>query len=64
MAEIINLRQARKRKQRGDKARAADENRVKHGRSTEDAKHVRLEKALDARRLEGHRRAPAEDGDA
>jgi hypothetical protein len=64
MAEIINLRQARKRKERGDKARAADENRVKHGRSAKEAKHARLEKALDARRLEGHRRAPAEDGDA
>jgi hypothetical protein len=64
MAEIINLRQVRKRKERGDRARAADANRVKHGRSARDAKHEQLEKALDARRLEGHRRAPAEDGDA
>lgn len=33
MAEIINLKQFRKQKQRDEKAKAADENRAKFGRS-------------------------------
>ena len=33
MAEIVNLRQARKRQARADKQQAADENRAKFGRT-------------------------------
>ncbi len=36
MAEIVNLRLARKRKQRDSDARAAEANRLKHGRSKVD----------------------------
>jgi hypothetical protein len=32
VAEIVNLRQARKRKRRADKERAAAANRIDHGR--------------------------------
>lgn len=56
MAEIVNLRMARKRKARGDKEAAAAEARARHGRT-------KAEKALDAvrdekaaRSLDGHRR--------
>jgi hypothetical protein len=64
MAKVVNLRLVRKRKQRSDKERAAADNRAKHGHSPKVAKLVRLERALDDRRLEGHRRASTEDGDA
>jgi Domain of unknown function (DUF4169) len=65
MAEIVNLRQARKRKARADKERAAEENRALHGRS----KAEKLRDAEAARKsrdfLEGHRRdRPAGDHDA
>jgi len=56
MAEIVNLRMARKRKAREDRDAAAVEARARHGRT-------KAEKALDAAReekaaltLEGHRR--------
>jgi len=64
LAKIVNLRLARKHKKRSGKEQAAAENRLKHGRSAKDAKLTRLERALDDRRLEGHRRASAEDSDA
>ncbi|MCC2112346.1 MAG: DUF4169 family protein [Hyphomicrobiales bacterium] len=54
--DIINLRQARKRKARGDKADRAAENRVRFGRTKAEKSldQARGEKA--ARDLDGHRR--------
>jgi predicted nucleic acid-binding protein len=65
MAEIVNLRQARKRKARANKERAAEENRILHGRSKSE-KARDAEVARKSRNfLEGHRRErPAGDGDA
>lgn len=53
----INLRQARKRKQREDKAKQAEANRIAHGTPKALSATVRLEderrrKALDAKKLE------------
>ena len=62
MAEIVNLRRERKRKRRDDAAKAAEENRVVHGMSAAQKKAERLARALDERRLEGHRRGG--DGEA
>jgi hypothetical protein len=56
MAEIVNLRQARKRNRRGDKARVAGETRRSHRRSAVERTTTRLTKTLDDKRLEGHRR--------
>ena len=56
MAEIVNLRQARKRKKRGDKERDADENRRAHGRSAAEKTKARLMREIDEKRLEAHRR--------
>ncbi|MCA0273138.1 MAG: DUF4169 family protein [Proteobacteria bacterium] len=58
MAEIINLRQARKTKARDEKRAAGDENAARHGRSKalkalEKARNDRAEAALDAHRLDG-----------
>lgn len=62
MGDVVNLRLARKRMARAERERAADENRIRHGRtkterSTAEAADERL------RRLhEAHRREPAADG--
>ncbi|HEV2558908.1 MAG TPA: DUF4169 family protein [Microvirga sp.] len=56
MAEIINLRQARKRKARSEKEAQAAENRVAFGRTKEERRLAEAEKDLAARRLEGHKR--------
>lgn len=57
MAEIINLRQARKRRARADAQATAAANRLKHGRSlaereVDDADAQRRDRALDGARLE------------
>lgn len=59
MAEIVNLRQVRKRKARSEKERQADQNRALHGRSkTERTRDLRLAQSTE-RFIEGHRREPA-----
>lgn len=59
MADVFNLRQARKAKARADAAKTAAENRARHGRT----KAERARDADEARRteqaLEQHRRVPA-----
>jgi len=55
-AEIVNLRQARKRKAREDREARAEDNRLKFGRTKAEkqaSKHERavLEKAVDGHRL-------------
>ena len=62
MAEIVNLRRLRKRKQRGDEAKAAAENRVVHGQTAAEKARAALLQGLDAKRLDGHRRQDS-DGD-
>ncbi len=57
MAEIINLRQARKKRGRDDRRKSGDENAARHGRSGADKARDAAEQALARRRLDGHRRA-------
>jgi hypothetical protein len=54
MVEIVNLRQVRKRKARGAREHAAEENRVRFGRSKADVKLERAQRAIDEARLDGH----------
>ena len=63
MAEIVNLRQARKRKRRDEKERVAETSRIAHGRSASETKQTRLTKDLEAKRLEAHRLDPSDGGD-
>lgn len=56
MGEIVNLRQARKRKRRTERERDAAANRALHGRSAEDVLSQRLSKIRDHAHLEAHRR--------
>ncbi|NNG04945.1 MAG: DUF4169 family protein [Inquilinus sp.] len=57
MGEVINLNQARKRKQRAEKAGKAASNRAKHGRDKaqrgrESAEKEKLDKTLDQHALD------------
>jgi len=56
MAEIVNLRRARKAKAKGEKDKAAEASRIAHGapKSSRDLAKARSEKA--AKDLEGHKK--------
>jgi hypothetical protein len=58
MADIVNLRIARKRRRRADAAASASANRISHGRSGVEKLDGELQRALHEKRLDGHRRAP------
>jgi Domain of unknown function (DUF4169) len=63
MADIVNLRWARKHKQRAAAGAAAAENRARFGQS-KTARSLAKAKAMQADRVHaGHRRAPPADGD-
>ncbi len=61
MAEIVNLRLARKRKARAEKEDATAEARARHGRTKAEREldAARADKA--ARDVEAHRRTPPSD---
>ena len=61
MAEIINLRRARKRKERAGREADAAENRIAFGRSKAERALSEARKDLADRRLEGHKRG--DDGE-
>jgi len=56
MAEIINLRQARKNKARAEKEARADANRIAFGRTKAEKKLTKAERDLEESRLDAHRR--------
>ena len=53
-ADVINLRQARKRREREAGRKQADENRVKHGRKKVEREHAEREAKAQAELLDGH----------
>lgn len=55
MADVINLRRARKNKARATKATHAATNRAKFGRTKAEKEREELQSLLDNERLEGHR---------
>lgn len=55
MVEPVNLRQFRKRKNRADKEKQADENRQKFGMSTKLKKSVKANERLTHLKLDGHK---------
>jgi hypothetical protein len=61
MAEIINLRKARKAKARAEKEAAAAENREKFGQLKEERSLNEASKDLLARKLDAHRRDRDDD---
>lgn len=58
MAEIVNLRQARKHKARAEKERQAAENRAKHGRTKVERRLDAAQKLSEDRKLDGNLRDP------
>ncbi|QDC00008.1 DUF4169 family protein [Mesorhizobium sp. 8] len=61
MAEIVNLRQARKQKARADKERAAAGNRAAYGRTKDERERQRRLDEQAGRFIDGHLREPAPD---
>ena len=55
MGEVVNLRRARKRRDRAHAAKEADGNRIAFGRAKSERALSEAERALAERRLEGHR---------
>jgi hypothetical protein len=62
-AEIINLRQARKRKQRGEREAKAQENRTRFGRSKEQVSLEEAKRRLETKKLDGRRIDPPAAGE-
>lgn len=60
MAEIINLRQARKQKARAEKEARAEQNRVTFGRTKAEKELTRAERELAKRRIDSHKRDETE----
>ncbi len=56
MAEIINLRQARKQKARADKEARAEQNRISFGRTKAEKNLTKAEQDMAKSRLEAHKR--------
>ena len=56
MAEIINLRQARKQKARADKEARAEQNRITFGRTKAEKELTKAEQDLARSRLDSHKR--------
>ncbi|MBH0236705.1 DUF4169 family protein [Methylobrevis albus] len=56
MGDVVNLRMARKQKQRAAKEATAAENRVRFGRTKAERERETALAELEAVRLEGHRR--------
>ncbi len=64
MADIVNLRTARKRKARAADARVADDNRLRHGTPKAIRQAAEAERSDAARKLDGLKRERPTDPDA
>ena len=62
MAEIINLRRARKARARDQAATEAATNRMRHGRTKAETARDELAEARARRHLDGHRRESDDTG--
>ncbi|WP_333794375.1 DUF4169 family protein [Hyphomicrobium sp.] len=60
--EIINLRKARKVRDRAAKEKRAEENRARFGRPKAERLKLEAETEIATRRLDAHRRSDAGDG--
>lgn len=61
MGDLVNLRRARKDRDRRRREDEAAENRVKFGRSKAEKLTTKAQDALETRRLDGHRLEPPAD---
>ena len=63
MGDLVNLRQARKRKQRDEKARKADQNRLLHGRTRGERTLTEHERQNADKLHDGHKREKPTGGE-
>jgi len=63
MGDVVNLRMARKRRERTEKVAEAAENRSRHGRTGAQKKLDRTRVEAQERHIEGHRLQPAGSDD-
>ncbi|MCV0396484.1 MAG: DUF4169 family protein [Rhizobiaceae bacterium] len=64
MAEIVNLRMARKARARAEREADAERNRIAHGLTRVERVKAAAERAAGSRALDGHRRErPGDDAD-
>lgn len=63
MTEPVSLRQVRKRRRRAEGTRAAEENRIRFGRSGAERRTVEGIAAIEKRRHAGHRIGTHADDD-
>ena len=61
MGEIVNLRRARKGRERKRREAEAAENRVLFGMTKDERRRLTAERERAERGLEGHRLAPSDD---
>lgn len=61
MADIVNLRRARKDKVRADDRRTAETNRAAFGRTKDEKRLAKAQAERETRTLDGHRRDKSED---
>lgn len=61
MAEIVNLRRARKQRARQEAEQQAQQNRIAFGRTKAERSLTQAERDKAARILDGHRLAPPDD---
>jgi len=55
MAEVVNLRNARKQKARAEKEATAEANRLRFGRTKAEKVKEAMDKALAAKHIDGHK---------
>jgi hypothetical protein len=63
MGDVVNLRRVRKARLRTDREAAAAQNRARFGRTRSERDKAAAEAEISARRLDGLRRTPEDDGD-
>jgi len=63
MGDVINLNQARKARERQEKGRQADANRLRYGRSKAEKLRETAEAEKSRRELDGKKKSPPEGGD-
>jgi hypothetical protein len=63
MAEIVNLRRARKRQANEAAEREAAANRLIHGLFKDERRRLKAEREAMAKHLDGHQLQPSGDGD-
>ena len=61
MADIINLRQARKARKRQEDAHSAEQSRIKHGRTKGEKQHAEISRQKFDEMMDGVRREPTDE---